>query len=53
LSPVERVGILDKLIEYLAKLKSRLDDVGKEWGVESYSLGVGFTGVEVTLNFKL
>jgi hypothetical protein len=45
-------GILEKLWEYLKDLKEKLDLIAAKWGVESYSLGVGFTGVQLSLTFK-
>lgn len=53
LNPNERVGVLDRLLRYLHELKKKLDQVGKEWGVESYSLGVNLTGLELTLDFRV
>lgn len=48
----ERVRILEKLVKYVRKLKKKLDDIGSKWGEQPYSLSVGFTGVELTLDFK-
>lgn len=48
-----RAGLLDKLVEYLHKLKEKLDSIGKGWGVDSYSISVGYLKLGLTLNFKI
>ncbi|MFZ0965676.1 MAG: hypothetical protein WAN82_03510 [Candidatus Bathyarchaeia archaeon] len=48
-----RAGLLERLLKYLHELKKKLDSIGKTWGVDSYSIGVEFTGLSLTLNFKI
>jgi hypothetical protein len=52
LSEERRAGILQKMLEYLKKLKKKLDMIAKEWGVHSYSIALGFTGVTLSLEFE-
>jgi hypothetical protein len=52
LSEERRADILEKMLEYLRKLKKKLDKIAKEWGVHSYSIDVGFTGVTLSLEFE-
>lgn len=49
-----KINLFDKLMEYVQKFKKLLDKYGKEMGVESYSIEVGFPwGVSFSLTFKL
>jgi uncharacterized protein (DUF927 family) len=49
-----KISLFDKLMEYVQKFKKLLDKYGKEMGVESYSIDVGFPwGVSLSLTFKL
>lgn len=52
LSEERRAGLLEKILEYLKKLKERLDRIAKEWGVHSYSINVGLAGVTLSLEFE-
>jgi F0F1-type ATP synthase delta subunit len=52
LAEQRRASILDKMLEYLKKLKEKLDGIAKEWGVHSYSIEVGFTGITLSLEFE-
>jgi len=51
LSEERRADILEKMLEYLKKLKKKLDKIAKEWGVHSYSIEVGSIGVALSLEF--
>ena len=53
LSESRRAGIFDKLIEYLHKLKKKLDSIGKTWGVDSYTISVGWLKIDLSLTFKI
>ena len=50
----QKVGLLEKIVEYLKKLKEKLDQIGKDWGVSGYSISVTAPGViTVSLNFTI
>ena len=50
----QKVGLLDKIVKYLKKLKEKLDQIGKEWGVSGYSISVTAPGIiTVALNFTI
>ena len=52
LSEKRRAGIIEKMLEYLKKLKKKLDAIAKEWGVHGYSIDVGSTGITLSLEFQ-
>jgi hypothetical protein len=52
LSEERRAGILDKVLEYLKKLKEKLDAIAKDWGIHSYAIGVSLTGITLSLEFE-
>jgi hypothetical protein len=52
LSEKRKAGVLDKVLEYLKKLKKKLDAIAKEWGVHSYAIDVGLTGITLSLEFE-
>ena len=52
LSEKQKGEILQKLLQYLKKLKKKLDAIAKEWGVSAYSIDVGWPGgVNLSLQF--
>jgi hypothetical protein len=47
-----KAGLFDKMVEYLRKLKGKLDKIAKVWGVSNYSIGVSAPwGVNISLTF--
>lgn len=44
--------LLDKLLDFLVKFKKKLDEKGKEWGVESYTVGASL-GIPPTFDLSL
>jgi len=52
LSDKQKAAILERLVNYLKKLKKKLDVIAKEWGVSNYAIGVSFTGVNLSLTFE-
>ena len=48
-----KVGLLDKLMEYIKKFKDLLEKYGKVMGIESFSIGVSLTGPSLSFTFKL
>ena len=52
LSDEKKTGILDRLLRYLKELKKKLDTIARDWGVSNYTIGVGFTGVNLSLTFE-
>lgn len=51
LSDRQKAGVLNRLLNYLKKLKKKLDDVARDWGVDRYEIKVGL-GVSLSLTFK-
>jgi len=51
LSDRQKAGVLDRLLNYLKKLKEKLDDIARDWGVDRYEIKVGL-GVSLSLTFK-
>jgi hypothetical protein len=52
LSERQKSGVLGKLIEYLKKLKEKLDHIAKDWGAISYTIGVELFNVTLSIDFK-
>ena len=50
LSDEQRTSLIDRIIEYLKKLKEQLDATAEKWGVHNYSMGIS-AGKGVTLSF--
>lgn len=52
LSETQKVGLLERIVEYLRKLKEKLDKIAKFWGVSNYSIGVSAPwGINISLTF--
>ena len=50
--PEQQKGdVLEKVLQYLKKLKKKLDAIAKEWGISGYSIDVGTTGFDLSLQF--
>lgn len=52
LSDKQKASILDRLLRYLKELKKKLDAIAKDWGVSNYTIGVSFTGANLSLTFE-
>ena len=52
LSEAQKASVLDRLLRYLKELKKKLDLIAKDWGVSNYTIGVSFTGVDLSLTFE-
>jgi len=50
LSNEQKASLIDRIIEYLKKLKEELDKTAKNWGVSNYSIGISAPG-GVNINF--
>jgi len=48
----QKIGLLEKLLEYLRKLKEKLDRVAKEWRAISYTFGVELFNVTLSIEFN-
>ena len=50
----QKIRLLDKIVEYIKKVKEKLDQIGKNWGVSAYSISVTTPGViTISLNFTI
>ena len=53
LSENQKLGVFDRIIKYLKKLKEKLDQIAKEWGVKTYSIEARTPlGINVKLTFE-
>jgi len=53
LTESHKISLFDKLMKWVEKLKSLLEEYGKKVGVDSFSIQVGFPwGVSVSFTFK-
>ena len=53
LSNEQKASLIDRIIEYLKKLKEELDKTAKNWGVSNYSIGISAPGgVNISFTFE-
>ena len=53
LSNEQKAGLIDRIIEYLRKLKEQLDKTAGNWGVSNYSIGISAPGgVNISFTFE-
>jgi hypothetical protein len=53
LSNEQKASLIDRIIEYLKKLKEGLDKTAKNWGVSNYSIGISAPGgVNISFTFE-
>lgn len=53
LSEEQKASLIDRIIEYLRKLKEQLDKTGRKWGVSNYSIGISApVGVNISFTFE-
>lgn len=53
LSKEQKASLIDRIIEYLRKLKEQLDETGRGWGVSNYTLGISAPGgVNISFTFE-
>ena len=53
LSDKQKAGILDKIVNYLRRIKEKLDEIAREWGISSYSIGVSAPwGINISVTFE-
>lgn len=53
LSNEQKAALIDRIIEYLRRLKEQLDETAENWGVSNYTIGISAPGgVNISFTFE-